>query len=187
MEKQSLSQGSNVNAQSNVKVQSNSKARSNASVQRKKGTSVSRLAEHIKKLRKENGLKQSQVAQHLSIARQTYSCYETGRIVPSMAALAKLAGLYKLPLSTFSDDLGQTGGVDVPQSISIDTYISEDERKAFSKAYLDYCNLPENRERMKSLSPREKRLLFYFNKLTVAEQEDMLTYQEIKFRRRIEN
>ena len=49
---------------------------------------------NLKKLRKEKGLLQDDVARHLGLTRPAYSHYETGRRIPDAAMLEKLADLY---------------------------------------------------------------------------------------------
>ena len=50
----------------------------------------------IRKLRKERGLTQKQVADHLQIDRSTYAYYESGRSKMSIDVLVKLAHFYKV-------------------------------------------------------------------------------------------
>lgn len=56
------------------------------------------LGSELKRLRKENNLSQEDVASHLHIIRQTYSHYETGRIMPPIENLYSLAALYDVPI-----------------------------------------------------------------------------------------
>lgn len=59
---------------------------------------------NLKKLRKEKGLLQDDVARHLGLTRPAYSHYETGRRTPDAAMLEKLADLYGV---TTDDILGR--------------------------------------------------------------------------------
>lgn len=58
------------------------------------------LPEYLRELRKSHHYKQDFVASQLNIIRQTYSHYETGRIIPPVKALYKLAELYDVPLES---------------------------------------------------------------------------------------
>lgn len=50
--------------------------------------------EILKKLRKEHGLTQQDVSGLLGIDRTTYTFYETGKTVPSLSTVKKLARMY---------------------------------------------------------------------------------------------
>lgn len=54
------------------------------------------LGTYLKSLRKSNGYSQEFVASSLNIIRQTYSHYETGRIIPPVDSLYNLAMLYHI-------------------------------------------------------------------------------------------
>lgn len=58
------------------------------------------LGEYLKVLRKHHGYSQEFVASHLNIIRQTYSHYETGRILPPLEAICALAELYQIPMDS---------------------------------------------------------------------------------------
>ena len=53
-----------------------------------------RLGKRLKLLRKQEGMSQSEVAEKLGIIRQTYSHYETGRIIPTTENLYRLSQIY---------------------------------------------------------------------------------------------
>lgn len=57
------------------------------------------LREYIKILRKEHGYSQQYVADYLHVIRQTYSHYETGRLIPPVNVLYGLARLYDIKIS----------------------------------------------------------------------------------------
>ena len=59
---------------------------------------------NLKKLRKDKGLLQDDVARFLGLTRPAYSHYETGRRVPDAAMLEKLADLFEV---TTDDILGR--------------------------------------------------------------------------------
>ena len=62
----------------------------------------------IRKLRKERGLTQQQVADHLGIDRSTYAYYESGRARVNIDVVIKLAHFYKVSYATlFGPEPGQ--------------------------------------------------------------------------------
>ena len=50
----------------------------------------------IRELRKERGLTQQQVANHLNIDRSTYAYYESGRTRTNIDVIVRLAHFYKV-------------------------------------------------------------------------------------------
>jgi len=54
----------------------------------------------IRKLRKERGLTQQQIANYLQIDRSTYAYYESGRTRISIDVIIKLAHFYKVSYAT---------------------------------------------------------------------------------------
>ena len=58
------------------------------------------MQETIRKLRKERGLTQQQVANHLGIDRSTYAYYEGGRSRLNIDVLLHLSELYKVNIYT---------------------------------------------------------------------------------------
>ena len=59
------------------------------------------MHEIIRKLRKERGLKQQQVANYLHIDRSTYAYYESGRSKLTLDVVVKLAHFYQVRYATF--------------------------------------------------------------------------------------
>lgn len=59
------------------------------------------IDKYLKELRKSCNYSQEFVASHLNITRQTYSHYETGRIIPPVNSLYNLAKLYGVPVESF--------------------------------------------------------------------------------------
>jgi len=56
------------------------------------------LQEKLQYLRKKNGYSQEQLADKLSIARQTVSKWETGQAIPELSGLIQLSDLYGVPI-----------------------------------------------------------------------------------------
>ena len=58
------------------------------------------MHEIIRKLRKERGLTQQQVADHLGIDRSTYAYYESGRTRTNIDVIIKLVHFYQVRYAT---------------------------------------------------------------------------------------
>lgn len=57
-----------------------------------------KLADNMRELRITNEYSQQFVSNHIHIARQTYSLYETGRRIPDLKTVCDLADLYHIPV-----------------------------------------------------------------------------------------
>lgn len=73
----------------------------------------SRLGERLKTLRKIKKYSQQEVADYLKVIRQTYSHYETGRIIPTYKNFMKLAELYGISVNSLIEltDMGENEDV----------------------------------------------------------------------------
>lgn len=58
------------------------------------------IGNNIKKLRKESGITQEQIASKLCISRQALSNYETGKRIPDIYELIVFADLFEVSLDT---------------------------------------------------------------------------------------
>jgi len=76
------------------------------------------MHEIIRTLRKERGLTQKQVADHLHLDRSTYAYYESGRSKVSIDIVIKLAHFYQVRYDAF---LGLEPGTADEKSIYIKT------------------------------------------------------------------
>ena len=74
----------------------------------------------LKKLRKENGLTQQQVADFLHLDRSTYAYYESGRTKINIDILIRLSNFFQV-------SLGELVGVEVPADALADSGISVDD------------------------------------------------------------
>ena len=124
------------------------------------------IGEYLKRLREEMGLAQAEIAKRLSISRQTYSHYETGRIHPPTDTLLKLARLFQVPVTSFLE----YEAVDADVSLSLlGSYIfppnSSPSNEQIVELFREYCASSENERKLSALSVQEKRLLFYFSSL----------------------
>ena len=62
------------------------------------------LAKRLREIRKERGLRQEEVADHLGVKRQTYSAYERAVSVPDSLTLKKLADFFDVTVDEFFFD-----------------------------------------------------------------------------------
>ena len=132
------------------------------------------LGDRLRELRKLHAYTQDYVASFLGVIRQTYSHYETGRCKPPTQALYKLSGLYHISVEDLLHISADAAG---------DDYFIAPEKTASSDslaAYLDFYNLPENMEKYRYLSEREKQLVYFFSKAGESGQRDILDYSEFK-------
>lgn len=56
------------------------------------------LAANLRRLRKEHNYTQMQIAEKLNISRQAYSNYETGKRIPDIDMLIRIADIYQVTL-----------------------------------------------------------------------------------------
>ncbi|MCM1328901.1 MAG: helix-turn-helix domain-containing protein [Ruminococcus sp.] len=55
---------------------------------------MSKLPTRLRTLREDSHLTQRQLAEYLGLRQQTYSRYERGELIPSLASMAALADFY---------------------------------------------------------------------------------------------
>lgn len=98
------------------------------------------LEQYLKDLRKSCNYSQEFVASHLNITRQTYSHYETGRVIPPVNSLYNLAKLYGVPVENFLDLV-------VTYNINMDFALKpQDNRLDMTEDlsfFIEYINAPE--------------------------------------------
>lgn len=139
------------------------------------------LPERLKELRSIFEYSQAYVAEKLSISRQTYSHYETGRIMPPPDSLYALAGLYHVTVDMLLTD--QSGQPEKRADTRTAHMITNSE---LFPTYIDYVSNPENKKRFSNLTPYEKKLLFYYSLLDERDQNDILSFMEVKYHNRKE-
>lgn len=132
------------------------------------------LPAKLRELRRSYGYTQDYVASFLGVVRQTYSHYETGKRTPNPESLYKLAGLYRISV----DDLMQF-------TLSLDKNIYYDAPSPTKSGqrladYVAYMNNPDNMKKCKLLSEYEKRLLYYFGKLSESDKKEIIEFTKIK-------
>lgn len=62
------------------------------------------MKNRIKELRSEHNMTQAQLADELSVSRQTVNAIEKGKFDPSLPLAFKLANLFKLPIEEIFDN-----------------------------------------------------------------------------------
>lgn len=60
--------------------------------------SIIQLADNLHRLRTENNYTQEQIGEKLNISRQAYSNYETGKRIPDIDMLIRIADIYEVTL-----------------------------------------------------------------------------------------
>ncbi|GAA4292948.1 hypothetical protein GCM10023142_28750 [Anaerocolumna aminovalerica] len=136
------------------------------------------LAKRLRELRKANNYTQEYVASYLNIGRQAYSHYETGRNTPSSDTLYNIGVLYGIPYQSLLE-LIMTSDHPFSYQTSPDHAVVNE-----VSDFLEYINAPENEKKFKLLSVKEKELLYYFEKLTVKDQGDILDFIKIKVKKK---
>ncbi len=130
---------------------------------------MTKLSNRLKELRKINHFNQEYVASYLDISRQAYSHYETGRNIPPAESLMKLAKLYDLPTDDFLSLISSVPSYTHSLSQSFD-YLDD---------FLTFINKPENHI-YHPLKKNEKILLYFYQKLSVEDQEDFIEFLKIR-------
>lgn len=135
------------------------------------------IDKYLKELRKSCNYSQEFVASHLNITRQTYSHYETGRIIPPVNSLYNLAKLYGVPVESFLELV-------VTYSINMDfagtPQPGGNPMLDDLTDFLEYTNDSKNSKKFKPLNRQEKLLLYYFNQLDDRDKNDILDFMKIK-------
>lgn len=135
------------------------------------------LAQYLKELRKSYNYSQEFVASQLFITRQTYSHYETGRITPPVNSLYNLSKLYKIPIENFLE-FTTTNSPDsnYEKRDLISEILADDDLSGF----LSHISTPENSKKFKPLERQEKLFLYYYQLLDSRDQEDILSFMQVK-------
>lgn len=116
------------------------------------------LGDYLKVLRTHKGYSQEFVASHLNIIRQTYSHYETGRILPPLEAINALAELYQVPFDSL-----------------LKLIMPSDEPETSSS-----LKMPVPAQKQSCLTVTETELVSYFRLLDKRDKDDILDYIKLK-------
>ena len=109
------------------------------------------LDQYLKELRKACNYSQEFVASHLNITRQTYSHYETGRIIPPTNSLYNIAKLYGIPVENLLDLVVTYNiNMDFAKKKQIGNLDSSDDLAN----YLEYTNLPAVQKKTEIFGPQ---------------------------------
>ena len=133
------------------------------------------LQEYLKLLRKEKGYTQEFIAENLSITRQTYSHYETGRIIPPTNSLYNLARLYGEPIENFLEKaVTYRIGGDLKLSGRYQSDIASDEIDYYRK----FIESAEYKNKCKALDQNERLLLYYYSHLDEHDKQNILSFMK---------
>lgn len=141
-----------------------------------------RLGEYLRALRTSLGLSQEYVASILNVRRQTYSHYETGRIIPPSQTMVVLSRIFKVPVE---DLLILTSINDSENDDYLPEYSERTQPMLDMTDYIAYINTPVNISRLRFLGESEKRLLYYYSILNNDEKHDLIDFLQIKIRRKL--
>ena len=119
------------------------------------------LGTYLKSLRKSNGYSQEFVASSLNIIRQTYSHYETGRIIPPVDSLYNLAMLYHISSDILLNYAMQ------------DLSAKENNNKRF-------VSISSAAPAPATITAQDSELLNYYHQLDLRDQEDILNFIKLK-------
>lgn len=138
------------------------------------------LGKYLRNLRKTYGYTQEYVSSHLNVIHQTYSHYETGRIVPPADTLYILANLYHVPAENLLRLIVPTiqAKEAPPSELAIE---NTDELSLF----INHVNDPEHYSRFHHLSSSEKRMLYYFEQLNHHNQEKLIDMIKVELKHQV--
>lgn len=134
------------------------------------------IGQFLKELRKAYGYSQEYVASYLNIIHQTYSHYETGRIIPPADALYYLAQLYDIPVDSLIKFIVAT-----PLTHE-KTPPADSAEKLDISDFLNYVNDAENAKKLKNLSKNEKELIYYYSLLSLPNQKKILDMIKLEYK-----
>lgn len=132
------------------------------------------LGQYLRALRKSFSYTQEYVASHLDVSRQAYSHYETNRALPSNEAIYKIANLYGIS----ADSLIEMSVLSDP-AIPYPSRPPHDEEMEHLLAFL---NNEKNAAKLKHLPRKEKELIYYFENLSLKDQNEILEILKIKLK-----
>lgn len=138
---------------------------------------IGAIPERLKELRNSFAYSQAFIAEKLCISRQTYSHYETGRIIPPADALCQLADLYHVSVDTL---LSHHIISDTPDEKNCPAKTAADMEQTEYDAFMS----GGNQKKYSALSDMEKQLLFYYLKLDKRDQKDILDFMKLKCKNR---
>ena len=129
------------------------------------------LGTRLRKFRKENGYSQNHIANILGVERSTYTYYETGKTVPVIFDLMRLADLYSVSLD---DLLGFHADSSDPLAFG-DPRQPDKTTVRRKERYLS--------EAVQDLSAEERQLLAYYRSAKPAERRQIFEYLRLSRRK----
>lgn len=118
------------------------------------------LSMTLKRLRKNCGFSQQQVADSLNIDRSTYSYYEIGKTTPDVNTIIKLSKIFDVPYTEIFEEEETSAYVFNDCGYGIDDYLNSSKPKVTERVY--------------ELSKDEKSLLCFFRTMDKEEQQELL-------------
>ena len=134
------------------------------------------LGIYLKNLRKSHNYTQEFVASYLCISRQAYSHYETGRAVPTNDTCYKIANLYSISPNKIIELSLQPANI--TESGTFDNMSNDFDD------FLEYSSEQSNYKKLRYLNHKEKELIYYFNNISIYDQEEILEILKIKHKRK---
>ena len=135
------------------------------------------LGQKLKELRKIFGYTQDYMASALGISRQSYSGYENDVRNPNLPMLYKIATIF----GTTADDLLQES-YELDDEIIYETPSKTESGDELAQ-FMEFASSDANRQRIEMLNYFEKKLLFYFDRLSDDDKQEILDLAQIKVRR----
>lgn len=132
----------------------------------------------LKALREYKHMTQAAVAAALNIKPTTYSNYETGQRHMDPETIYKLAGIFEVPLE---DLMHLIIGVD--EDISFDAPKKTESSEELN-GLLEYTTNPNNKTKLKMLSSYETKLMYYFEKISNEDKEEIIEFTKIKSKKK---
>ncbi len=135
------------------------------------------LQDYLRFLRKQKGYSQEFVADNLHISRQTYSHYETGRIIPPTNSLYNIARLYGEPIENL---LEKAVTYRIGDELTTSGYYLSEESVDDLDDYRNFIESKENNKKYRLLEQSERLLLYYYSCLDLRDQKDILSFMKVK-------
>ncbi len=127
------------------------------------------LAQFLRLCRENNEYKQDDLASYLGITRQTYSHYETARLLPPTETLYKLSLFYNIPVSKLVKLEVMSSAGEGNSSDDIMSLIKEnDPQSEFDLLYNEFlkeCSDMSPEKLKKWMTTDDKEMIFYFHRL----------------------
>lgn len=147
---------------------------------RKRGSYMAKrtLGEKLKEIRATFNYTQDYVASALGVSRQAYSSYENDTRNPSLQTLYEIATIYNTTVNDLLQDsfeLDKDNIYELPPTTDDGNELTQ---------FLDYTQKPANKQRLGTLNHYEKQLIYYFEKLSADDREEIIELAKIKARKR---